>query len=87
MQIAVQRIGGVIPNFYSSYDWNAPPMEAKQEFQLGIRSIIDPVSFLSVAGVARAEQYKNASRLMVVELRDMESDTVLPWRIMCLAPC
>jgi hypothetical protein len=44
VHIAVQqRIGGVIPNFYSSYDWNAPPMEVKQKFQLGIRSIIDPV--------------------------------------------
>lgn len=59
VQIAVhQRIAGVIPNFYSSYDWNAPPMEAKQKFQLSLRSIIDPVSFLSVAGVAGAEQYK-----------------------------
>lgn len=54
-----QRIGGVIPNFYSSYDWNAPPMHAKQKFQLGIRSILDPVSFLTVAGIAGAEQYKN----------------------------
>lgn len=54
-----QRIGGVIPNFYSSYNWNAPPMLAKQKFQLSIRSILDPVSFLSVAGIAGAEQYKN----------------------------
>ena len=54
-----QRIAGVIPNFYSSYDWNAPPMLAKQKFQLSIRSIIDPVSFLSVAGIAGAEQYQN----------------------------
>lgn len=60
VQIAVQqRIGGVIPNFYSAYDWNAPPMMAKQKFQLSIRSIIDPVSFLAVAGIAGAEQYKN----------------------------
>lgn len=60
VHIAVQqRIGGVIPNFYSTYDWNAPPMGAKQKFQLGIRSIIDPVSFLSVAGIAGAEQYKD----------------------------
>jgi len=60
VQIAVQqRIAGVIPNFYSSYDWNASPMQAKQKFQLSIRSIIDPVSLLSVAGVAGAEQYKN----------------------------
>src|SRR5215469_1212345 len=54
-----QRVGGVIPNFYSSYNWNAPPMLAKQKFQLSIRSIIDPVSFLGVAGIAGAEQYKN----------------------------
>ncbi len=60
VQIAEQqRVGGVIPNFYSTYDWNAPPMLAKQKFQLSIRSLIDPVSFLSVAGVAGAEQYKN----------------------------
>jgi hypothetical protein len=60
VQIAVhQRIAGVIPNFYSTYDWNAPPMQAKQKFQLAFRSIIDPVAFLSVAGVAGAEQYKD----------------------------
>jgi hypothetical protein len=27
-----QRIGGVIPNLYSSYLWSAPPMLAKQKF-------------------------------------------------------
>jgi hypothetical protein len=60
VRIAVhQRIGGIIPNFYSTYDWNAPPMGAKQKFQLSFRSIIDPVSFLAVAGIAGAEQYKN----------------------------
>lgn len=59
VQIAIhQRIAGVIPNFYSAYDWNAPPMQAKQKFQLAFRSIVDPVSFLSVAGVAGAEQYQ-----------------------------
>jgi hypothetical protein len=60
VRIAVhQRIGGVLPNFYSTYDWNAPPMQAKQKFQLSIRSIIDPVSFLTTAGIAGAEQYQN----------------------------
>ena len=60
VHIAVQqRIGGVIPNFYSSYDWNAPPMLAKQKFQLSARSLIDPVSFLTVAGIAGAEQNRN----------------------------
>ena len=60
VHIAVQqRIGGVIPNFYSSYDWNAPPMEAKQKFDLSLHSMLDPVSFLTVAGLAGAEQYQN----------------------------
>lgn len=60
VQIAVrQRVIGIIPNFYSSYDWNAPPMQAKQKLQLGIRSVLDPVSLLAVAGIAGAEQYEN----------------------------
>jgi len=60
VHIAVQqRIGGVIPNFYSTYDWNAPPMQAKQKFQLSIRSLIDPVSFLTVAGIAGMQQHNN----------------------------
>jgi hypothetical protein len=60
LHIAVQqRVVGVIPNFYSAYDWNAPPMLAKQKFQLGLRSVLDPVSFLSVAAIAGAEQYQN----------------------------
>lgn len=53
-----QRVGGVIPNFYSAYDWNAPPMMAKQKFKLSFRSLIDPVSIVTVAGIAGAEQYK-----------------------------
>jgi hypothetical protein len=60
VQIAIkQRVAGVIPNFYSTYDWNAPPMGAKQKFHLSLRSIIDPVSFLTVAAIAGAEQYQN----------------------------
>src|SRR5262249_57367073 len=60
VHIAVQqRIGGIIPNFYSSYDWSAPPMQAKQKFELSLRSIFDPVSFFTVAGVAGVQQYKN----------------------------
>lgn len=53
-----QRVAGVIPNFYSAFDWDAPPMMAKQKIQLTTRALIDPVSFLSVAGIAGAEQYE-----------------------------
>lgn len=60
-QIAIQqRVLGVFPNFYSSYDWNAPPMVGKQKFQLVFRSLVDPVTFLGVAAVAGAEQYNNS---------------------------
>ncbi len=54
-----QRVLGVFPNFYSSYDWNAPPMMAKQKFQLALRSLIDPVTFISVGSIAGIEQYNN----------------------------
>jgi len=53
-----QRVGGVIPNFYSAYDWDAPPMLAKQKFKLSLRSVLDSVSFITVAGLAGAEQYQ-----------------------------
>lgn len=54
-----QRIGGILPNFYSSYDWNAPPMGTKQKLKLSFRSIIDPVSFLTIAGTAGVQHYRN----------------------------
>ena len=54
-----QRVLKVFPNFYSSYDWNAPTMLAKQKYRLAARTLIDPVSFLTTAGIAGAEQYKN----------------------------
>jgi hypothetical protein len=55
-----QRIAKVLPNFYSTYDWNAPPMEGKHKSQLSIRSIIDPVSFLTVAGSIRMSSRRTA---------------------------
>ena len=60
VQIAVQqRVFGVFPNFYSTYDPHAPPMLGKQKLQLALRSAIDPVEFASAAAVAGAEQYEN----------------------------
>jgi hypothetical protein len=60
VQIAVQqRVLSVIPNFYTTYDWNAPPMKAKQKFKLSAHAIFDPTAFVIIAGVAGAEQYKD----------------------------
>jgi hypothetical protein len=54
-----QRVWGVFPNFYSSYDRNAPPMMPKDKFKLALRSMIDPMTFASVAGIAAAQQIYN----------------------------
>jgi hypothetical protein len=60
VQIAVQqRVLGVLPNFYMTFDWNAPPMQAKQKFKLSLRATFDPAAFVVIAGVAGLEQYKN----------------------------
>ena len=89
VHIAVQqRIGGVIPNFYSTYDWNAPPMQAKQKFQLSIR--VDHRSGLVLDCGRELQEPSNtimSSRTMAAELKDMESDTVLRWQITLQAPC
>jgi hypothetical protein len=52
-----QRVLGVFPNFYTSYIWKAEPMPVRQKYSLAFRALIDPASFLIVAGVAGAEHY------------------------------
>jgi hypothetical protein len=51
-----QRILGFLPNYYTSYIWNAAPMRPKLKFNLALRTTTDPVTFLVVAGVAGVEQ-------------------------------
>ncbi len=53
-----QRVFGIVPNFYSAYDWNAPPLNAGQKFNLAFRSEIDPMTFAGAAAVAEAEEYR-----------------------------
>ncbi len=54
-----QRVFGVLPNFYSSYIWNAAPMTPKQKFGLALRTMTDPVSFAVTGGIAGLEQRHN----------------------------
>jgi hypothetical protein len=51
-----QRVLGFVPNYYSSYIWDAAPMTPKLKFKLGLRATTDPVSFLAAAGLAGVEQ-------------------------------
>ena len=54
-----QRVFGILPNFYTSYDWNAEHLWAKQKFQLALREETDPITIVDVAAVAGAEQFVN----------------------------
>ena len=54
-----QRVLGAIPNFYVSYIPNAAPLTVKQKFQLAARTVIDPFTFVMVAGAAGIEQAQN----------------------------
>jgi hypothetical protein len=54
-----QRVLGLWPNFYSSYIWNAAPMTPKLKFQLTIRSVIDPMTFMVAGSLAGVEQAHN----------------------------
>jgi len=52
-----QRVFGVFQNFYTSYIWKAEPMSAKQKYKLAFHTIVDPTTFVVLAGVAGAEHY------------------------------
>jgi hypothetical protein len=55
-----QRVLGILPNFYSSYDPHPAPLSAKQKFVLALRSTTDPVSFLTAGFAAGIEQANNS---------------------------
>jgi len=53
-----QRILGLVPNFYVSYDPHAVPLTTKQKFRLAARTVIDPFTVVAVAGTAGIEQWQ-----------------------------
>jgi hypothetical protein len=54
-----QRVLGVFPNFYVSYDPNAIALRPKQKFELAWKTTIDPVTFAIVGGIAGVQQAQN----------------------------
>jgi hypothetical protein len=54
-----QRLVGLVPNFYVSYNWKAAPLTPKQKYKLAVRSIVDPATFVIVGGFAGIEQATN----------------------------
>jgi hypothetical protein len=55
-----QRILGVIPDFYTSYVWNAAPLNTHQKFSMTMHYAFDPVTFMGVSLTAGIEQSRNA---------------------------
>jgi hypothetical protein len=51
-----QRIGGIIPNYYVVYDANPVPLTKRLKFELGWRTVIDPVNVAFVGAVAGVQQ-------------------------------
>jgi hypothetical protein len=54
-----QRVLGVFPNYYVSYNPHAEPLNARQKYQLAWRTSMDPVTWLMTAAVAGGEQATN----------------------------
>jgi len=54
-----QRVLGILPNFYTTYIWNAAPLKAHHKFSLAYHSFLDPVAFIGTGIVAGVEQAHN----------------------------
>jgi len=51
-----QRVFGIVPNFYVSYEKNPAPLTAKMKFQLALKVSTDPVTAAGVFGMAGIRQ-------------------------------
>ena len=55
-----QRVLGVVPNFYVTYDPAAVPLNRKQKFELAWKATVDPINFGLTGAVAGIEQAADA---------------------------
>ncbi len=51
-----QRVFGIVPNFYVTYDGPAAPLTPKKKFQLALKASTDPVSFSAISIIAGVNQ-------------------------------
>jgi Carboxypeptidase regulatory-like domain len=51
-----QRILGIIPNFYVTYDHNAAPLTTKLKFQLALKTATDPITIVGIGVLAAINQ-------------------------------
>jgi len=55
-----QRVLGIIPNFYVTYNPAAVPLHPKQKFELAWKATIDPINFGLVGAIAGIQQASNS---------------------------
>ena len=55
-----QRLLGVFPHYFVSYEPDPAPLNAAQKFQLGWKTMLDPITILSSAIGAGIEQARNS---------------------------
>lgn len=54
-----QRVIGIVPNFYTSYIWDAAPMTTRQKYSLALHAVLDPTAFIGAGVAAAIEQQQN----------------------------
>jgi hypothetical protein len=57
-----QRVFGIIPNFYVSYDKDAAPLTSRMKFQLALKVSTDPVTAAGVFLVSASRQAANTPK-------------------------
>lgn len=55
-----QRLVGIFPNFFVSYEWEAARLSSKQKFRLAFKNASDPGNLLLVGTTAGVQQAMNA---------------------------
>ena len=55
-----QRVAGVIPNFYVTYEQHPAPLTPEQKFHLGLKTLLDPTTFAGAAITAGIQQHNNS---------------------------
>ena len=55
-----QRLVGLLPNFFVSYNWKAPPLSTRQKFALSFKNASDPGNLALVAVVSGVQQADDA---------------------------
>jgi len=55
-----QRVLGLVPNYFVTYEPNAVPLDTKQKFELASKVVIDPVSLTLLGALAGLQQANNS---------------------------